>query len=88
MINDLVLSNPGMNVLGEMFPGEKLSNPDQVTPDMFGKHVSPANVMASKSELEPFRITLDMIFSNGGIDQLFACRFSPEGQFIGLDIES
>jgi len=87
-IDDLVESNPKLEILAELFPDEKnLISVAEVTPEMFARATNVTACMASTDAEDP-DVTLDLTFNAEDMNYLFANRFTFDGRYLETDVES
>ena len=87
-VDDLVESNPGMDILSELFPDEKnLVSVAQLTPKMVARATAVTACMANTDPEDP-DVTVDLTFKADSIDYLFANRFGFDGMYLETDVES
>lgn len=88
MVNDLVLSNPDMDILGKMFPGANVKSVSDIDQDLVAKSIHATNVMGWYGKQDGHTFTIDIRFKDGEFDQLFAVQFDDGGHVLSVSQES
>lgn len=88
LVSDLVESNPDLDVLDELFPGERdLVSVAQLTPEMVTRATAVTSCMTN-TDPDDGTVTLDLTFLAPDMNYLFAHRFDLDGQYLETNVES
>ncbi len=88
LVNDLVLSNPDMDILSEMFPGANVRLVSDIDQGLVATSIHATNVMGWYGKQYGHTFTIDIRFKDGEFDQLFAVQFDDDGQVLSVSQES